>query len=236
VSPRELGGLVVIRSEISYARLLYQILLLGKKPLLLHHKLLLMKKNKAFSFLLAAILVSIGAHGQKTDYLQVPGPLNFDSKAYYLDWSSHPSPTYYKQEYLRKGDTTGHFSSMLMLEAVTGTVNIKEVVSAKLQELQAMKKANPIVQYETFSNASTGEYMIDFLLTDGAGDNSIAEHNIYRYKNFTSKNGKKGLMLFALSTRSYGKNIDAFLVTLKANKRKMVDNVLKFTLPALTIK
>ncbi|MCP9751433.1 hypothetical protein [Ferruginibacter sp. HRS2-29] len=197
-----------------------------------------MKKNKAFSFLLAAILISMGSYGQKTDYLQIPGPLNFNSQAYYLDWSSHPSPAYYKQEYLRKGDTTGHFSSMLMVEAVTGSINIKDVVAAKLQELKVMKQANPAVQFETFSNASTGEYMIDFLLTQNSkdGSNDIAEHNIYRYKNFTDKRGRKGLMLFALSTRAYGNNINPFLTSLKFGKRRMVDSVLNFTLPPILIK
>ena len=42
------------------------------------------------------------------DYLNIPGTIYFNSTSYNLSWTSHPSETYYKQEYLVKGETVQH--------------------------------------------------------------------------------------------------------------------------------
>ena len=68
-----------------------------------------------------------------------------------------------------------------------------------------MKATNPLVNYEMFQK--NGEYLLDFLLSANAADGKtvdIVERNVYRYKTFTDKSGKKGILLFAVSVRSYG--------------------------------
>lgn len=173
-----------------------------------------------------------------TDYLTVAGPVNFDKKAYYLDWSSNPTANFYKQEYLAKNEITGQYNTMLMIDAVVTNKTVAAVAAEKIEELKKMKAANPIVNYESFNNPATGEYMIDFLLSanDANGKLSIVERNVYRYKAFTDKSGKKGVLLFGVSKRSYGNNIDSFLKALKASKSELVTLVSKFTLPEITIK
>jgi hypothetical protein len=197
--------------------------------------------KKTIIFFVVVIFSSF-SYGQAkkavVDYLSLPGPVAFDSKSYNLSWTSHPSANYYKQEYIVKGDNVAKFNSMLMVELVTGDMQIKEVVAAKLEELKQMKKTNPFVNYESFDNPKTGEYMIDFLLSQNTPDGkdiSIAERNVYRYIPFADKAGNKGIILFAISTRSYGDKIQPFLVSLKSKKSDLVNKVAQYKFPELKI-
>lgn len=172
------------------------------------------------------------------DYLGIPGPVVFSNKSYHLSWSSHPAINFYKHEYVAKGDTVERFRSMILIDVMTGNVNLKDIVSGKIEELKKVKQQNPAVNYESFDNPKTGEYMLDFLLIANAADGStnIAEHNVYRYKKITDKSGKTGVMLFGVSTRSYGNEITSFLNGLKANKSNIVKQVAEFNIPAVSLK
>lgn len=202
-----------------------------------------MKRITILLIVLTNILASNTMYGQTnkaaTNYLHVTGPLVFQGKSYQLSWSSHPAADYYKQEYLEKGENPDHFKTMILLEVTTANVSIKDIVAAKIDELKKMKLTNPMVNYESFDNPSTGEYMIDFLLSANGADGKtmeIVERNVYKYKTFTDKSGAKGVVLFGVSTRSYGNAIDSFLVSLKATKKDLVNAVAKFAIPAISLK
>lgn len=200
-----------------------------------------MKNLRKISFTIVSILFSIAGFAQankKTmDYLNIPGPIVFDGKSYNLSWSSHPAPAYYKQEYIQKGDNAERFKSMILLDVLTGDADIKNIVSKKIDELKQMKLANPMVNYESFDNPKTGEYIVDFLVSANAADGTtgIVERNVYRYKSFTDKSGKKAVLLFGISERSYGNDIDKFLVSLKSTKKNNVNAIAKYVLPAVNV-
>jgi hypothetical protein len=166
-------------------------------------------------------------------YLHVTGSLNFGGKAHNLAWSSHPTAGYYKQEYLPKGESSSRFKTMLLMEVVTGGPEVKQAVSAKLAELKALKQANPLVEYEIFDKAKTGEYLLHFLLTAAAPDGkiNIAERNVYRYKTFIDKEGKPGVLLFGVSTRAYGSGVSSFLAETAKAKAALVNAVAQLALP-----
>lgn len=199
-----------------------------------------MKKLKSVAVLFTALLCTSFMFAQipkvPVDYLSVPGPVAIEGKAYNLSWSSHPAADYYKQEYLVKGDNATRFKSMVMLEVLTGDVSVKNVVSAKIAELKKIKETNPVVNYEVFQK--DGEYILDFILTVNGTNGSvdIIERNVYRYKTLSAKAGQRGLLLFAVSSRAYGKEADRFLIDLKATKNKLVDAVAKFIIPAINIR
>lgn len=201
-----------------------------------------MKRIQAVSLLFIALFFSIFALGQNTksikDYLSIPGPLVIDNHSYNLSWSSHPNANYYKQEYLQAGDNPDRFKTMILMDVITGQAKTKDLVSAKLTELKKLKESNPIVNYEIFSNTKTGEYIIDFLLSDSPTDGkkiSIVERNVYRYRSFTGNNGQKGTLLFGVSTRSYNNDIDQFLLTLKTTRAQLNKTVSQFIIPVITL-
>jgi len=173
-----------------------------------------------------------------SDYLTVPGPISFEQKVFNLNWSSHPSANFYKQEYLSKGEDANKYKMMLMIDVIAGETNLKNVVSAKIAELKKMKEGNPMVNYEIIQNPKTGEYLLDFLLTANAADGttSIAERNVYRYKTYTDKAGKKGMLLFAVSSRAYTKEVNNFLIAIKANRKVLISEVAQYKMPEINIK
>lgn len=199
-----------------------------------------MKQNKTLLILLVSVVFTTIVYGQTNkkvmDYLHVPGPVVFDNKSYNLSWSSHPAADFYKQEYIQKGENPDRFNAMILVDVSTGSTNIKEIVAAKIEEIKTMKLSNPVVNYESF--AKDGEYIIDFLVSANSPDGKmmeVIERNVYRYKSFTDKSGNKGVLLFGVSTRSYGDDIDQFLVALKSTKKSLVNAIAKFTLPEITV-
>ena len=199
-----------------------------------------MKSIQFFLITAVAIIFSATSSAQTTttvDYLNVPGPIAFNNSSYNLSWTSHPSTSYYKQEYLVKGDDAAKFKTMLLLEVLTGNSNVKSIADSKVAELKNMKLTNPIVTYDLTSNASTGEYFLDFVLSQNGpnGKPTIVERNIYRYTTVTDKAGKKGILLFGVSVRSYGAETGKFLTALKLNKNDLLTKVKQFTVPTVTI-
>lgn len=199
-----------------------------------------MKSIQFFLITTVAIIFSATSSAQTTttvDYLNVPGPIAFNNSSYNLSWTSHPSANYYKQEYLVKGDDAAKFKTMLLLEVLTGNSNVKSIADSKVAELKNMKLTNPIVTYDLTSNASTGEYFLDFVLSQNGpnGKPTIVERNIYRYTTVTDKAGKKGILLFGVSVRSYGAETGKFLASLKLNKNDLLTKVKQFTVPAVTV-
>ena len=179
---------------------------------------------------------SFGQNAKPAEYLGVGGPISFDKVNYNLAWTSHPADNYYKQEYLAKGDAIEKFKKLILLEILIGNTAVKDIVAAKISELKQMKLSNPLVQYEAFEKG--GEVILDFLVSQNVADGksvSIVERNVYRYKSLVEKTGKKGVLLFAVSERSYGNDIDRFLSNLKARRFDLVTLVGAFNIPAITV-
>ncbi len=126
---------------------------------------------------------------------------------------------------------------MITIDFVVGAVTVDDAVRTKLRELDQMKKTLA-VNYEVIANPATGEKIVDCLLGQTAADEqkSIYEHDVYRFKAVTAKSGQKGIVLFAFSNRAYGKDISAFLVKLKAERKTWISEVAKVTIPEMTIK
>ena len=189
----------------------------------------------------ATFLISIIAYGQSskpiTEYLNVPGPIVLIKDSFKLAWSSHPSSNYYKQEYIGSKDKLEKFKKMVMVEVLIGEVKAADLVKGKISELNQLKETNPLVNHEVFQK--NGEFILDFLLSENAPDGkkvNIIERNVYRYKEITDKNGKKGVMLFGISERGYGNDVDTFLTSLKKNKATLTNAVAAFVLPEITVK
>ncbi len=195
-------------------------------------------KNKITTVLLGLLLTTFafGQTTKSTEYLGVAEQISFDKTSYNLAWTSHPTNNYYKQEYLAKGDTIEKFKKLILLEISTGNTRLKDVVATKIAELKKMKASNPVVNYETFEK--DGQVMLDFLVSENTPDGkyvSMVERNVYRYKSVVDKNGLKAVLLFGVSERAYGDDIDKFFPNLKAHRDNLINLVGTFTLPEITV-
>jgi len=189
------------------------------------------------SILSLLIFFSSFTYAQKpVDKLNVPGPIVIGKKTHVLNWASNPVAGFYKQEYIPAGENENKFRSMVLIDLSLGDLKLKDIVDIKITELKKMKGTNPMVNYEVFQK--NGEYLLDFLLSANSADGKtidIVERNVYRYKIFTDKAGKKGVLLFGVSVRSYGKDIDNFLKALKTNKATLLNEVAQFNIPVVTV-
>ena len=189
---------------------------------------------------IAGLLITTGSFAQKanttTNYLNISAPVLFNKLPYNLSWSSHPTDAYYKQEYLAQGDNLDRFKRLLSIDVLAGDIKLTDVVASKVNELKQLKEKNPIVNYQLFEKKD--EILLDFLLsqnTPDGNDVSILERNVYRYKSIVTADGKKAILLFAVSDRAYDKEIEAFLTNLKGHKQELVNTVIAFKLPEISI-
>ncbi|MBV9016319.1 MAG: hypothetical protein JO213_16100 [Alphaproteobacteria bacterium] len=188
----------------------------------------------------AACLLMIGfaaaaRSDDAVDRLSVPGPLSFDAKTYRLSWSSHPTANYYKQEYLPAGETSEHYQSMLLLDAIAQGATVEAVVSALVDRLRLRKSTDPIVNFAIFKSPTNGEVIVDFVLSDYTYNKagSLVEWNAYRYAALKDQGGHSGVLMFGLSRRAYGDDATEFLRRLKAVRPAETDALAKYTLPAV---
>ncbi len=199
-----------------------------------------MKPGSKLATTALTILISAFSFGQtgKTvvEYLGIPGPIVINNNSYNLVWSSHPSAAYYKQEYIGAKDKVEKFKKMVLVEILIGDAKPIDLAQSKIAELKQLKESNPIVNYEVFQK--NGEVLLDFLVSENTPDGkiSILERNVYRYKTVTDKTGRKGIMLFSISERSYGNEADTFLSSLKNSKSVLLNAVAAFKIPEISIK
>jgi len=179
-----------------------------------------------FFFLLISI---IGFSQNAENYLQTEKTIKFDNKDFNLVWSTHPNEIYYKQEYLTKDQNVEKFKTMITIDFLKGDFKIKDLVNGKIQELGNAKKSNPIINWTVLEK--DGETILDFLMSINSKNGKellLVERNIYRY----TKN-ENGLLLFAISERAYGNEIDAFFKNLKENKNNLIIKIGDFKIPKI---
>ncbi|MFD0942079.1 hypothetical protein [Pedobacter boryungensis] len=141
------------------------------------------------------------------DYLMVPGPISFMQKKYSLSYSAHPTPAYFQQEYIVKGELPEKYNEMVMVQLMLGQVKIEDAVAAKVKELKIRKDNDPMVNFKVTNLPKSGEIVLEFTLSAGEGKATIAEWNVYRYHAYNQATTKQqGLSLLGFSKRFYGTN------------------------------
>jgi hypothetical protein len=197
---------------------------------------------RILSLLKRALLVSLATAGlavasaqaQAIDRIGVPGPLAFDGKAYALAWTSNPSSGYFKQEYLPAGQDTATYTEMLMIDVLETGVTVEAALASQVKFLKQRERKDSAFNMAVLQNKETGQILLDFIISDDVNGRSIVEWNAYRYTPHTGKDGKKGVMLFALSRRAYDDDIAGFLKSLRPLRVTYINVVAHHTLPAIT--
>ena len=184
-----------------------------------------------FGLMLAAASVgTVMAQDAVVEALGVPGPIDFLGDSYALSWTSHPTPDYFKQEYLPEGQQSDSYAAMFMLDALTSAATPQSAADGQIAGLEERKASDPMVNYNQISNPETGEVILDFLLSDDSGPAPILEWNAYRY----TKLGD-GIALYAISRRAYGDDVEAFLGQLSQMRQDNISALAELDLPPVTV-
>ena len=166
--------------------------------------------------------------------LSLPESIEFNGESYRLSWSSHPTPSYYKQEYLPAGQTSDRFQRMVMVETIVRGADVNGAVSAQVNMLNKRKATDPTVNFAILGNDKNGEVILDFVLSakDSKGDD-IVEWNAYRYAVFKGSNGEAGVLLLAICRRAYGDGTLDFLRKLKSTRPAEINALAAYSLPVV---
>lgn len=162
----------------------------------------------------------------------IAGPVEFGKESYRLAWTSHPSPLFYKQEYLMAGQSLERYDSMLMIDLTASGTTVGESAQAMIRSLEARKETDPVVNYDVIVSEAGDQIILDFVLSaTGTDGQMILEWNAYRY----STQGA-GVRMVGISRRVYGDDVAPFLKNeLRTVRTRDIDLLSKLTLPAIRI-
>lgn len=168
-----------------------------------------------------------------SDRLGVPGPIVFEGTEYRLAWSSQPSGMYIKQEYLPAGEQVDSYSRMIILERAGGT-DVEKAVAAQLDMLGKRKEGDPLLKLDQHEPPENGQVLLDFMLSDSSTSTLIVEWNAYRYFPVSMNDGTRGVALFAISRRGYGKAARDFFTDLTNTRMNTIQALRSYDLRALS--
>ena len=190
-----------------------------------------------FTSVLLCLAVTVFAQDKKNvimiDSVTSYNAILFERETYSLAWSNS-NKVYYKQEYIRIKDKLESFNKMITIDVLVTDLSAKDVVTKKISEIEARKGKDPVANYQLIENEQTGEFLLDFLMSEG----DLYEWNAYRYKTINTNKGK-AVVLFAYTFHSFEGaelKIDDFFPYLKKNRTKLIEKVAAYTLPTITLK
>lgn len=187
-----------------------------------------MKLNAILAAAALAVALTMPAFAQ-VDALGAPGPIVFEGTTFNLVWSSNPTATYYKQEYVPEGEAVESYEQMFMVDLLTEGATPESAAADMITGLDQRKAADPVVNYDMIANEATGEVIFDFLISDTSTGTVIIEWNAYRYVPVGD-----GLALFAISRRGYGDDAKDFIGSLKNWRQSSIQALALMELPELS--
>jgi hypothetical protein len=192
---------------------------------------------KKYLLLLSLALMSFSKPGSEPiDKIGVKGPLQFHATTFRLAWAKQPSAAYFVQEYLPAGETIDKFNQMLAVHVLAQDVPVKSAVQQKVQELEARKKTDPTCNYQVNESPDGKEYMLDCLVGENVeGPMAIAEFIIYRFRQVELGGGRKGILMYSYSKRSYGDGLTAFYKALPAERGELLNSMISGEVPKVTL-
>lgn len=146
-----------------------------------------------------------------TDFLTVPGPINYLETEYILSWSDHPTEQYYIQEYLPEGEDLKHFNRMFTIHLFDVDMSISQAVEQKVQELENRKVTDPEVMYKVTKSPEGEEVVLEFFV--GKQNDQVLEvleFDVYHYNPIVLDQGWKAVAIYAYTQRAYGADIPQF--------------------------
>lgn len=164
------------------------------------------------------------------DAVGIAGPITFDGTAFALAWTSHPAELYYKQEYLPAGEALESYGQMFMVDVLVEGATPESAAAEMIASLEQRKANDPVVNYDMIGNETTGELVLDFLLSDSSTGTLIVEWNAYRYVPYGD-----GVLLYAISRRGYDDGASAFISDLANWRTNAIESLATMELPEVVL-
>ncbi|MVN23500.1 hypothetical protein [Mucilaginibacter arboris] len=191
---------------------------------------------KKYLLILTVFLFSFTFLNDPVDRLGVKGPLTFNKTNFNLAWTDKPNSSYYIQEYLPSGEKVEKFNEMLTIHLFNTDISLKDAVQQKIKELNDRKKTDPTCNFMVNESPDGKEIMVDFLIGESKDDKmSIAEFNVYRYKQVDLGEKKKGILVYAYSKRAYDDGITSFYKNINDSRTDFLNAMIGSEMPTVQI-
>jgi hypothetical protein len=193
--------------------------------------------QKTFLSFISILFLSFApAKEDPQDWLNVEGPLSFGKINFNLAWTDHPKDSYYVQEYLPEGEKLSNFKQMLTINLFVTDLAVKDAVAQKTKELTKRKEIDGMCDYQVNESPDGKEFILDFLLGESKENKmTIAEFNVYRYKQIDVDGGKKAIIVYAYSKRAYANDITSFLKSLVNERVEYLNYMISSEIPDIKI-
>jgi len=188
----------------------------------------------ALAALAFTLLATLASFGQARSAETAPAAsLVFADVTYHLAWHSGPAPDYAKYEYLPQDQKLPHYQNMLLLERLTNGMGVADAVRSQVEFLNQRKESDPVANHRLINNESSGEYLLDFVLSGETEDGeTIIEWNAYRYSPWRSADGVQGVQLYGYSARAYGDDDGRdFLINLRETRAQVIQALVSASVP-----
>lgn len=192
---------------------------------------------KNILILASVIFLSFNRGNDIVDHLGVKGPLEFNKTKFNLASAQKVNENYYIQEYLPDKEVFDSFNQLLTIHLFLSDINPEDAAKQKIAELTERKKTDPTCNYQTSQSPDRKEIIVDFLLGESKNNRmTIAEFNVYRYKQIDLGENKKAIIVYAYTKRAYGADITPFYGSLKTDRTNFLNQMISAEIPAIKIK
>ena len=164
------------------------------------------------------------------DAVGAPGPFVLEGESFELVWTSHPTDTFYKQEYVPEGQSVEAYEQMFMVDVLTNGISVGEAAGTVIDGLKQRQANDPVVNFAMIENEATGEIILDFLLSDDSSGTVIVEWNAYRYVPL-----EDGVAMFGISRRGYDEGATELLQGLKDWRMGTIEALAVLELPEVVV-
>ncbi|WP_449395908.1 hypothetical protein [Devosia riboflavina] len=183
-------------------------------------------------FVAAVVLVCLSGSVvvAQEDAVGAPGPFVLEGESFELAWTSHPTETFYKQEYVPEGQTVEAYSQMFMVDVLTNGISVQDAAGTMVDGLKQRQASDPVVNFAMIENEATGEIILDFVLSDSSSGTVIVEWNAYRYVPI-----EDGVAMFGISRRGYDDGASELLKGMKGWRMGTIEALAGLDLPAVVV-
>ena len=164
------------------------------------------------------------------DAVGAPGPFVLEGESFELAWTSHPTETFYKQEYVPAGQTVEAYEQMFIVDVLTNGLAVQDAAGTMVDGLKQRQANDPVVNFAMIENEATGEIILDFVLSDSSSGTVIVEWNAYRYVPL-----ENGVAMFGISRRGYDEGATELLKGMKGWRMGTIQALAELDLPEVVV-
>jgi len=182
------------------------------------------------------LLVSLfKAQSNTTDYLSIPGPLDFNGTEYFLVWSKQVSPTLLVQQYLPKDEELENFSQLITISYFNKDINVEQAIRQKVEIVQELGEKDKLAKIDISENPDGTEYIVDYSLSGkNKSESPYLEYSVDRFKKF--QNGKKPMLIFSYKKRMYGDDLKGASKAISKQRNQLITSTIEYAVPIIQLK